>query len=174
VPPHFDEIRGLPPQNSNATASADSTEIGAFETDAKLEVGVQSIRRSLALNTTDNRDAVQALLEATHAQIAKIHDERSNDPDVRDLVDFLEELAKGLSELVTNLDRAIADPNAAPMFLGTAGKIARSLQLGLIEAVDKNRVRIWEIGACVGAAWLLSSWTGESAAEFLKILFRKK
>ena len=141
---------------------------------ADLVVRAEIYRRGLAANTIENRRAAQALLEATQAAIDELRDKRLNDPDTGELIDFLDWLAMGLSELVEILDRAIADPASEPMFLGTAGEIARQLKLGLMEAVEKNRVRIWEVGACVGTASFLSWLSGESLAQLMSTLFGAK
>ena len=58
------------------------------------------------------------------------------------------------------------------MFLGTAGDIAHELKLGLLEAVKKNRVRVWEIGAAVGAACFVASLSDERVTAILKVLFK--
>ena len=84
------------------------------------------------------------------------------------MIKFLEWLAQGLTQLVDNLDRAIAQPTE-PMFLGTAADIARQLKLGLFEAIEQRRVRVWEVGAIVGVACFLSSLSGEKLASILKI-----
>ncbi len=173
-----------PPQNATvpvsptpvagtAPAEITATPVAAFYA-ADLVVGAETYRRGLAANTIENRRAAQALLEATQAAIAELRDKRLNDPDTGEMIDFLDWLAMGLSELVENLDRAIADPASEPMFLGTAGEIARQLKLGLMEAVEKNRVRIWEVGACVGTASFLSWLSGESLAQLLSTLFGAK
>ncbi len=128
---------------------------------------------NLATNAPDNRAAAQALLQATQTKITELREARSNDRETADLIDFLEWLARGPSELVENLDRVIANPSE-PMFLETAGKIAHDLKVGLLEALEKNRVRVWEISACVAAGCFLS-WLGdENLAHFLNILIRGK
>jgi hypothetical protein len=136
---------------------------------------VLSIGRNLAAHAVESRAAAQALHQATQHQIADLRDKRSNDPDVVELIDFLEWLATGLSQLAETLDRAIAQPGLdEPMFLGNAAKIAEQLQLGLMEALEKNRVRIFEVGACVGTAVFLNWLGGESLAHFLSIIFGEK
>jgi hypothetical protein len=97
------------------------------------------IAQNLAANTAGNRAGAQAPLRATQVKITELRDARLNDPATEDLVEFLEWLAQGLTRLVDNLDRAIAQP-AEPLFLGTAGDIAHELKLGLVEAVKKNAV----------------------------------
>jgi hypothetical protein len=89
------------------------------------------------------------------------------------LIEFLKWLAIELSKIVENIERAIAQPGSEPMFLGMAGTIAYDLKLGLLAAVEKNRVKIWEGGAVVGAACLLAWLTGETPAEILRILWGK-
>jgi hypothetical protein len=123
------------------------------------------IERNLAANTADNRAAAPALLQATQVKIAELHDARLNDPETADLIKFLEWLAQGLTRLLDNLDRAIAQPTE-PVFLGTAADIAHQLKLGLLEAVKKNRVRVWEISAAVGAGCFLYSLSGEKLTDF--------
>ena len=138
---------------------------------ADLVVGAETFGRGLAANTLENRRAAQALLEATRIAAVKLRDQRSNDPDTGELIDFLDWLATGLSELVKNLDLAIAEPASEPMFLGLAGKIAHQLQLGLIEASEKHRAKVIEIGACIGTACFLHWLSGESLAQLLSTLF---
>jgi hypothetical protein len=141
---------------------------------AETPTVVVTITRKLAANTIENRRAAQALLEATQAAIAELRDKRSNDPDTEELIDFLDWLAMGLSALVKNLDRAIAEPASEPMFSGMAGKIAHQLQLGLIEAAEKHRVRVFEIGVLIGTACFLQWLSGESLAQLLSSLFGVK
>ena len=144
-------------------------------TERQAEVGAETtIRRNLAANTIENRAAAQAPLQATQAQIASLRDKRSNNPGTGELINFLEWLANGLTALVENLDRAIAEPGSERIFLGTAGEIAHKLQLGLLEAVEKNRVRVFEVAALVGTGCFLA-WLGdENLARFLSILFKQR
>jgi hypothetical protein len=134
-----------------------------------------TILGNLGANTADNLAAAENLLQATGQQLESLKAKGSNDPDVRDLIDFLEWLAKGLSELVDNLRRAVAQPSSdKPIFLGNAAIIAEQLQTGLMQAVEKNRVRIFEIGACVGTACFLSWLSGENIAHLMEVLFGGK
>jgi len=121
--------------------AAESTFAGAGNLAANAEVvrAEKVIAQNLAANTAGNRAGAQALLRATQVKITELRDARLNDPATEDLVEFLEWLAQGLTRLVDNLDRAIAQP-AEPLFLGTAGDIAHELKLGLVEAVKKNAV----------------------------------
>ena len=102
-----------------------------------------------------------------------MRDARRNDSETADLIEFLEWLAQGLTELGENIDRAIANPSE-PMFLGAAGEIVQTLKRGLFEAVEKNRARVWEIGACIGTACFLSWLGGENLAHFLSALLHGK
>lgn len=132
-----------------------------------------TITANLAANLPDNRAIAHGLLQVTQAKIAELREARLNDPETASLIKLLEWLAKGLTQLVENLDRAIAQPSE-PMFLGTAGEIARNLKLGLLEAVEKHRIKVWEVGAAVGVACFLSSLSGERLSDILRILFGKK
>ena len=132
---------------------------------------ITTITQNLAANTSENQVIAQGLLQVTQAKIAELRDARLNDRETADLIQFLEWLARGLTELVENLDRAIADPSE-PIFLGTAGEIARNLKLGLLDAVEKHRVKIWEVGALVGVGLFLSSLSGEKLSDILKILLK--
>jgi hypothetical protein len=175
------ELTPLPaisnPPNTAPTAGTAPVENKASVVElhaADLVVGAERFTRGLAANTIENRRAAQALLEATQTAIAKLRDKRSNDPDTGELIDFLDWLAMGLTTLVENLDRAIAEPASEPMFLGTAGEIAHQLKLGLMEAMEKNRARIWEVGAYVGAASFLYWLGGEDLAKMLTNMFEHK
>jgi hypothetical protein len=166
---------GAAPSEINLGAPASEATL-ALAADLTGNADVVAVRRSvikqnLAANTADNRTAAQALLQATQAKIAELRDARLNDPETADLIKFLEWLAQGLTQLVDNLDCAIAQP-AEPMFLGTAADIAHQLKLGLFEAIEKRRVRVWEVGAIVGVACFLSSLSGEKLASILKFLFK--
>ena len=93
---------------------------GGLTANAEVHPAAAAIGRNLAASVIDNRRAAQGLLEATQAKIAELRDARSNDAD---LIDFLEWLASGLSNLVEYLDRAIAQPGSEPMFLGWRAKL---------------------------------------------------
>jgi hypothetical protein len=124
------------------------------------------IAQNLAANTAGNRAAAQALLRATQVTITELREARLNDPATADLVEFLEWLAQGLTRLVDNLDRAIAQP-AEPLLLGTAGDIAYELKLGLVEAVKKTRA-----GLGNRRRMFLYSLSGEKLTDILRILFK--
>jgi hypothetical protein len=128
-----------------------------------------TILRNLGANTTQNNLATaEIMLQATRQQI----DLRkgSNDPDVRDLIDFLEWLANGLSDLVDTLRCAVARSDAdEPTFLGEAAKIAEDLYVGLPEAVKKHRVRIWEV-AGIGAMYYVAGLAGADPMRLLELL----
>jgi hypothetical protein len=83
-----------------------------------------------------NGGEARVLLREARSYIADLRDERRGGPEVTDLLDLLEWLANGLSELVESLDHAIAKPGSDPILLETASKIAFQLQLGLTEAVE--------------------------------------
>jgi hypothetical protein len=132
-----------------------------------------TIATNLAANLADNRVVAQGLLQRTQVKITELRDARLNDRETADLIEFLEWLAQGLAELGENIDRAIANPSE-PMFLGAAGEIVQNLKRGLFEAVEKNRARVWEIGACIGTACFLSWLGGENLAHFLRALLHGK
>jgi hypothetical protein len=61
------------------------------------------------------------------------------------LVAFFEKMAKGLADLADALDRAVStgtNGQLEPVFLGTAGRIARQLHLALFEWLEKERTTI--------------------------------
>ena len=139
----------------------------------EINSAIATIRANLAANLTENRAVAEGLFVATRIKIAELRDARLNDDETADVIEFLEWLAQGLTTLRENLDRAIANPSE-PMFLGTAGEIVQILRRGLLEAAEKNRCRIWEMGACVGTACFLNWLGGENLAHFLSILFQGK
>src|SRR5262249_58284737 len=81
-----------------------------------------TIAANLAANLPDNRTVAKGLLQATQIKITELRDARRNDRETTDLIEFLEWLAQGLTELGENIDRAIANPSE-PMFLGAAGGV---------------------------------------------------
>jgi hypothetical protein len=132
---------------------------------------ITTITENLVANTSGNRAIAQRLVQETEAKLAELRDARRNDDESARLIEFLEWLARELTRLLENLDRAIADP-LEPIFLGRAAEIARTLKVGLLEAVEKHRVRIWEVGAVMGAGWFLTSLSGEKLSDILKILLK--
>jgi hypothetical protein len=161
----------VPPSVAPLSGAAAFAGGGNLVANADVLPAKKLVTQNLAANTADNLAAAQVLLHATQAKIAELRDARLNDSETTDLIKFLEWLAQGLTQLVDNLDRAIAQPTE-PMFLGTAADIARQLKLGLFEAIEQRRVRVWEVGAIVGVACFLSSLSGEKLASILKILFK--
>jgi len=135
---------------------------------------IRTITDNLRANPIGNRDIAHSLFDATQAQLSELKEAGSNDPETRDLIDFLAWLAEGLERLTQNLSLAISQPDQEPMFNGLAGQIAYQLKTGLLEAVEKKRVRIWEYGGAVGTASFLWWLSGEKLTELLGILFKKK
>jgi hypothetical protein len=130
-----------------------------------------TILQNLGANTAQNNlSTAELMLKATQRQIDLLRGR--NDPDARDLIDFLEWLAKGLSELVSNLRSAVTQQGSGePIFQGAAAKIAEDLYEGLMEAVKTHRVRIWEI-AGIGAVYYLASLAGLDPVHLLEKLVK--
>jgi len=100
----------------------------------------------------DIRDAARALSRAFSEQVEELKRFKPNDPDRlvehEGLVAFFERMASGLAELANALDKAIngaTDGKLEPVFLGTAGKIAEQLHLGLMEWLEANRTLCIEV-----------------------------
>src|SRR5215472_15783384 len=62
-------------------------------------------------------------------------------------------MAKGLADLADALDKAISQGSEGrpePIFLGTAGKIAEQLHVGLIEWIEENRTMVVDVPIRIG------------------------
>jgi hypothetical protein len=124
-----------------------------------LEVGPQpAFERILIERPADIRDAARALETVIKEEIDRLNASTPNAPDDlakhNTFVSFLEMVAAELRKLVDTLDRAIeaakTSPEQEPMFLGRAGKIAKQLQIGFDEFLEKNRAHVAGYSVRVG------------------------
>jgi hypothetical protein len=115
-----------------------------------------AIARRLSSDPTAIRDAARALALQVTQQIDEIRKWRPNDATRlaahNQLVEFLEKLIAELTNLADVLDQAIlrgTTEQPEPVFLGTAGKIAKWLQVALLKWVDENDTMIIDVSARV-------------------------
>ena len=115
------------------------------------------IRRRLSQHPADIRDTARTLAREVNEQIQELKRSTPNEADRlaahNDFMAFLEKMAVGLNKLADAVDQAIADGSDGklePVFLGTAGKIARQLHVGLMECLEANRTLVSEIPIRVG------------------------
>jgi hypothetical protein len=105
------------------------------------------ISRNLSLQPEHVASQARLFVEAIRSQIAAMPP-TPNEPDKLEfhngLIEFLEELAAGLSELAETLDKMAANRGNAnePIFLGKAATIANHLGIGAMDYVAKNREKL--------------------------------
>lgn len=104
------------------------------------------IEGRLAEQPIDIRDAARALSRAFSEQVEELKRSKPNAPERvvehDGLVAFFERMAAGLAELADALDKVVSgarEGKLEPAFLGTAGKIAEQLHLGLMEWLEIYR-----------------------------------
>jgi hypothetical protein len=165
-------------QPLSAAALAGAGSLAAnISTVSPVQVDLRArFEQKLLQSPEEIRDAARALTEAIQDQIERLRSR--NDDDTRDFIDFLEMLARGLSQLADALDQALAaTPDQQPIFLGTAGKIAEQLKIGLFEYLEKDRAKIAgrsiTIGLAVAGGWFLHKCGVDAAvAGTIKAIFR--
>jgi hypothetical protein len=114
---------------------------GLARDDERKLISVPILRTEQEQDPAGIRTAARELITAVEDQLADLRG--SNDPTTRDFIDFLETLAVGLNRLAEALDQALgAAPDQQQVFLGTAGKIAEQLKIGLLEFVEGHRATI--------------------------------
>jgi Kinase/pyrophosphorylase len=114
--------------------------------------GQSPIERRLSEQPVGIRDAARTLSQEFTVQIDELRRFKPNDPgrlaEHHDLVDFFKKMAAGLANLADALDGALrnaTDGKPEPALLGTAGKIAEQLHVGLMEWLEANRTFAVEI-----------------------------
>jgi hypothetical protein len=165
-PPSFEdaanEIVRQPPVNRDAVLSGGMTEplapqAGTAPIPVSVDLSAVSlldlrsvVEHRIARRPKDIRDAARALSQAFTEQVELIKNSKPNDParlaEFEDLVAFFEKMAAGLANLVEALDRLIesAGTEREPIFLGKVGDIARQLNLGLMEWLQQNRMKVFD------------------------------
>lgn len=132
-----------------------------------------TIELRLSEHPADIQKAARALSKAIADQIDSLR--TSNGAEVRDFIDFLQEIAKELDALADLIDRAIGAGSVTtpePILLGKAAEIARNLGAFTVEGIERNRAFIQDctvrIGlAGVGLVFLQACGAGEHAADFI-------
>jgi hypothetical protein len=123
----------------------------------------------------------RALSAAVRDQLAELQRQKPNEEDrlpfYNDLVAFLQKLGNELAALADALDQAAKSEPPEPIFLGNAAKIARQLELGFMEWLERDRVHIFRIGFGTATLCAVGHFIGglsPDAIDLLKILFGKK
>jgi hypothetical protein len=110
-----------------------------------------SFQQELSEQPTAIRDAARVLAQAVEDQAAEWRATGSNDSDA---IEFLEWVAGELRKLVEALDRAVeaaAQGSAEQgVFVGRAAQIAKTLNIGLDEFLDRRRADIAGFGVKIG------------------------
>jgi hypothetical protein len=109
----------------------------------------KGVFQRLSDNPVEIRAAALSLAEAIRTQIDDLNASRPNDREALtkhdDFVNFLERIAAGLREMADALDRASkADPSdpSQPLFVGKAGEIAKQINIGIMEWLERNRANL--------------------------------
>jgi uncharacterized membrane protein YccC len=142
---------------------------------------IKQIERRLSKRAVDYRDVARALSAAVRDQLAELQRQKPNEEDrlpfYNDLVAFLQKLGNELAALADALDQAAKSEPPEPIFLGNAAKIARQLELGFMEWLERDRVHIFRIGFGTATLCAVGHFIGglsPDAIDLLKILFGKK
>jgi hypothetical protein len=155
APSPIETPRGIPPvieQNiADSSGARDSANIDILPAAASLTIGSGTVESVLSEHPADIRDMARALSEEFTAQVEELQRRKPNDDRLAEynaLLAFFEKMARGLADLADALDRAVStgtNGQLEPVFLGTAGEIARQLHLALFEWLEKDRTMIVEV-----------------------------
>jgi hypothetical protein len=147
--------RPVPPVMTAAIqGAASSSAAGNISTEVNVDLAgpVENLRTQgtpiegmLFNRPADIQGAAKALSKAIADEIGRLR--ASNEPQVRDFIDFLQEIANGLDVLTDTIARALAAGSTAspePILLGKAAEIARKLGNTVTEGIERNRAYIMD------------------------------
>jgi hypothetical protein len=150
--PHRLSVPGVVSNAPNLPLSASTAAKVSMRGELTLATELGPIERRLFERPADIRDAARALSREFTTQVEELNRFKPNDSDSlakhNDLVAFLKRMAAGLADLADALEQAVSngtDDRPEPVFLGTAGKIAKQLNLGLMEWLEANRTLVIEV-----------------------------
>ncbi len=138
---------GVGASTASATGRATLSTSSRLTVDATVvrvaTADIGAIARRISQSPIGLRDAARAFSQAFAAEAEAFQKINDRSDGHERLMDFFEKMAAGLAELADALDQAIerGSPNGQiePIFLGTAGKVVRTLQVWSTEWLEENR-----------------------------------